>query len=395
MSSVKITEVSDREDARRFLLFPVELYKDDRNWVRPLDDDIESVFDRERNRLFRTGDAVRYLAIDSNGDVVGRVAAFYDKKSAAAARQPTGGIGFFESVNSREVAFALFDKCRDWLAGRGMEAMDGPINFGDRDRWWGLLVEGFYPPNYAMPYNYQYYRDLFESYGFKNYFNQYTYHREVSEEGVNPVIMAKAEKVMSNPDYRFSFPSKSEMASVPLHFMKVYNEAWAGYQGGRGISEAHAKILFKKMKPIIDRRLLWFGYYKDEPVCFFIMLPEINPIIKRLNGRMGLAGKVRFLYHRHIARSVKRAFGLIFGVVPSHQKRGVEGALIIAFANSVNHPRFPYRELEFNWIGDFNPSMMHLMEQIGASVKKKHITYRYIFDRDAPFERAAKVNVER
>lgn len=394
MGKITLKEVIGSADVKEFLMLPVRLYRDDKNWIRPLDNDIERLFDPKTNKLFRTGEAIRWIAINEEGKTVGRVAAFYDKKSSSANKQPTGGMGFFESENCRDTAFRLFDACREWLKERGMEAMDGPVNFGDRDRWWGLLVDGFFPPNYAMPYNFPYYRELFEEYGFKNYFNQYTYYRPVSPEGVDPSIMAKAERIRANPDYSFRYPSKRDMEKVPIDFMTIYNKAWARYQGGgRGITETHARALFKTMKPIVDRRLLWFGYYKDEPISFFIMLPEINSIVKHLNGKMDLIGKLKFMWHRHIAGTTKKAFGLIFGVVPEHQKKGVEGAIIGAFADIALAPGFPYRELEFNWIGDFNPSMIHLIEQIGATVLKTHITYRYMFNPDAPFERAAKVNV--
>jgi hypothetical protein len=274
-----------------------------------------------------------------------------------------------------------------------MEAMDGPVNFGDRDRWWGLLVDGFMPPNYRMPYNFPWYREFFEEYGFRNYFEQYTYHSPASTEGIDPVIMEKASRIEANPDYRFCHPTRKTFHQVPTDFLIVYNKAWASFEGGRGVTEAFAKLLFKSLKQVIDNRLLWFGYYKDEPICFFLMLPEINPIIKRLNGKMNLVGKIKFMYHRHIARTARKAFGLLFGVVPEHQKKGVEGALITAFSRITGKPSFPYNELEFNWIGDFNPSMMHLLEQIGATIIKTHITYRYLFDREAPFERASKVNL--
>jgi len=388
-----IKEVKEPNDVREFLMLPLRLYREEKNWIQPLDNDIESVFDRNLNKLFRHGNAIRWIAIDENGDTTGRVAAFYNKKSSAGYSQPTGGMGFFESENDRELAFALFDKCREWLEEKGMEAMDGPINFGDRDRWWGLLVDGFDPPNYCMPYNFPWYRQLFEEYGFQNYYEQYTYHKPVTAEGIDPVIVEKAERIKGNPDYRFCHPTRTTYNRVPSDFMVVYNKAWAGFQGVSRMSEAQAKLLFKSIKPVIDRRLLWFGYYKDEPICFFLMLPEINPIVRKLNGKMNLTGKIKFLWHRHITRTTRRAFGLIFGVVPEHQRKGVEGALIAAFGQIALKPSFPYRELEFNWIGDFNPSMMHLLEQIGATILKTHITYRYLFDRNAPFERAKRVNV--
>ena len=393
MKDFTIKEVIDERGAREFLMLPVWLYRNDHNWIRPLDKDIEEVFDRKKNKKYRNGDAVRWIATDTSGKTIGRVAAFYNKKSASAGKQPTGGMGFFEAENNKQLAFALFDKCREWLTSHGMEAMDGPVNFGDRDRWWGLLVDGFMPPNYRMPYNFPWYREFFEEYGFRNYFEQYTYHSPATTDGIDPVIMEKASRIEANPDYRFCHPTRKTFHRVPTDFLIVYNKAWASFEGGRGVNEAFAKLLFKSLKQVIDKRLLWFGYYKDEPICFFLMLPEINPIIKRLNGKMNLAGKIKFMYHRHIARTARKAFGLLFGVVPEHQKKGVEGALIAAFSRITGKPSFPYNELEFNWIGDFNPSMMHLLEQIGAKIIKTHITYRYLFNPDAPFERASKVNI--
>lgn len=393
MAVVSIKEVKDSVDIREFLMLPVRLYINEKNWIRPLDIDIENVFDRKKNKQFRDGDAIRWIALDSTGKCVGRVAAFYNIKNNPKNQPPTGGMGFFESENNRETAFALFDSCRNWLQAKGMEAMDGPVNFGDRDRWWGLLVDGFSPPNYCMPWNFEWYRSFFEVYGFRNYFEQYTYHSEVTDKRIDRVIREKAERIEANTDYSFRHTTRDTLHRAPSDFMMVYNKAWASFQGGRSITEAHARLLFKSLKPILDNRLLWFGYYKEEPICFFLMIPEINPIIRHLNGKMGALSKIRFMIHRHLLRTTRKAFGQIFGVVPEHQRRGVEGALIAAFGREALQPRFPYNELEFNWIGDFNPSMMHLLEQIGATIIKTHITYRYLFDREAPFVRASKVNL--
>jgi hypothetical protein len=82
---------------------------------------------------------------DEKGQFAGRVAAFINRKKAFTFQQPTGGMGFFECVNDKEAAQILFDACRTWLEERGMQAMDGPINFGENDNFWGMLVEGFMP----------------------------------------------------------------------------------------------------------------------------------------------------------------------------------------------------------------------------------------------------------
>jgi GNAT superfamily N-acetyltransferase len=387
-----LVEVKNKKDIKEFHDLPASINKGNTNWIKPLTRDVESVFNPSTNNLFRNGDAIRWLLRDDGGKAVGRVAAFYSRKIANADNKPVGGMGFFECINNQEAASTLFDACRDWLSDLGMTAMEGPENFGERDRWWGLLVDGFMPPNYCMPYNPPYYRELFEAYGFRNYFEQYTYHMPVDDSRMSSVIRAKAERIFSNPDYSFRYMTLAEMHDIARNFMIVYNKGWARFPGVKTISEAHARLILKNVKPVLDEKLLWFGFYRDEPICFFIMLPEVNQIVRHLKGKMNHIGKLKFLWYRYIKNELTKAFGLIFGIVPEHQRKGVEGALIMSFAKLALAGRFPYKELEFNWIGDFNPSMMHLLDQIGATVIKIHITYRYLFDREAPFERAQVVN---
>ena len=388
-----LRQVVTKNDIREFHNLADKLYRAEKNWIKPVTDDIEAVFSPAKNTLFRTGEAVRWLLIDSNGETAGRVAAFYNKKISSSGSAPVGGMGFFECINDREAAFMLFDACRNWLTEKKMQVMEGPVNFGERDRWWGLLADGFTPPNYCMPYNFGYYKQLFEDYGFKNYFEQYTYSMPVNSDGLTDVIKEKARRIFANPDYSFRYMKLSEKNQIARNFMIIYNKGWARFPGVKTINIAYARQLLKSLKPVIDEKLLWFGFYKDEPICFFLMLPEINQIVKHLNGKMNLAGKLRFMYYRRLAGGLTKAFGLIFGIVPKYQRRGVEGALITSFAQLALSKRFPYRELEFNWIGDFNPSMMHLLDEIGAKICKTHITYRYLFDRNAEFERAPVVNI--
>jgi hypothetical protein len=153
-----IKEVKSANDIKDFLMFPVALYKKESNWIRPLDSDIEDIFDEKVNKFFRHGECTRWVSFNDQGQVIGRVAAFINKKTAKTSEYTTGGMGFFECIDDQVAANLLFDTAKQWLMERGMEAMDGPINFGERDKWWGLLVDGFYEPNYCMPYHMKYYR---------------------------------------------------------------------------------------------------------------------------------------------------------------------------------------------------------------------------------------------
>jgi GNAT superfamily N-acetyltransferase len=391
-NNYKIVEVNNKERREEFIKLPVRLYKNEENWIRPLDKDIEEVFDPSKNKFFRNGEANRWLLLDSNDKTIGRVAAFYDKKTANTYDQPTGGMGFFECIKDKEGAFMLFDTCKEWLEARGMEAMDGPVNFGDRDRWWGLLVDGFdYEPNYCMPYNFPYYKEFFEEYGFKNFFNQYTYYREIKKEGLSPVIEEKAKRIEENPKYHFEHLDKKNIEKYTEDFRDIYNRAWSRYSGVKKITKVHARGLMKSLKPILDERIMLFGYYDNEPIAFFLMVPDVNQIAKHLNGKLNLWGKIKFLYYKKF-KAPEKILGLIFGVVPEHQGKGVEGGLVMAFGDIALQTNFPYKHLELNWIGDFNPAMMKIAEQIGARIRKTHVTYRYLFDPSKPFKRMKKVS---
>lgn len=387
MKNYTLVEVNDKKTREEFLMLPVRLYQNEENYIRPLNEDVEKVFDPKINKSFRSGECIRWLLLGNEGETIGRVAAFYDRKIAKNHEQPTGGMGFFECINDREAAFMLFDACRDWLVGKGMEAMDGPVNFGDRDRWWGLLVDGFFEPNYCMPWNFSYYKELFEAYGFRNYFNQYTFRRNIGLDRIHPVIMEKAERVYRNPEYSFRHIDKRNLEKAAEDFRIVYNQAWASYSGVKEITKTHAMSLLKSFKPIMDERLIWFAYHKDEPIGFYIMIPEVNQIIKHLDGKMDLLGKIKFLYHKW-KKTCQKAYGVIFGVIPRFQGRGIEGGMIMAFAEIGTKPGFQYRDLELNWIADFNPAMIKLANQLAFSVHKTHVTYRYLFDREKEFTRA-------
>jgi hypothetical protein len=382
---MKLIEVVTPAQQKAFLELAVWLYRNEKNWIRPIDQDIEGLFHEETNKLFRNGaKAKRWLLQDESGTAIGRIAAFINPKMKE--KQPTGGVGFFECIDNQGAAFLLFDQAKAWLQSEGMEAMDGPINFGERDKWWGLLVDGFSEPNYNMPWNFGYYQTFFENYGFQLYFKQYTYARNVQNVGFGQKMIQRAQVILDNEDYSFRYIKGKELQEkAPEYFMTVYNKAWARHLG-KSIALKEAQLMFAKMKPILDPRLIYFAFFKGEPVGFFIQIPEINQIFKHVNGKMDLIGKLKFLWYKTFLPPNKM-LGLVFGVVPEHQGKGVESAIVLSYDQMSGKASFPYKTIEMNWIGDFNPKMMRVCEQLLAEIYKTHHTYRFLFDREKPFER--------
>lgn len=384
-----LVQVLDKRFAKKFLEVPITIYKNDPNFIRPLDKDVNDVFDPKKNKAFRFGECARWLLKD-NDILIGRIAAFVNKKYRNKGdEQPTGGIGFFECINNQQAADMLFDVAKNWLIQRGMEAMDGPINFGERDRWWGLVTEGFKPPIYLMNYNLPYYQTLFDNYGFKKFYNQVCWHLFVQTK-LNEKFIEQDKKYTANPEFKAVHIRKKQLQKFATDFSIVYNKAWANHEGNKQLNKEVAYKMFKEMKPVMDEDLIWFVYHNDEPIAFWVNLPELNQIFKRLNGRFGIFEKLKYLWLKK--KGVCNKFtGIVFGVVPEYQGKGIDYYMIVEGAKVIQKKK-QYNELELQWQGDFNPKILNISRHIGAKQSRLLTTWRYIFDRSKEFKRHPFLN---
>ena len=381
---MNIIEVNSKKDKKDFIKIACSIYKNEKNWIRPLDKDINSVFDPKKNKAFRKGDVKRWILKNDN-ETIGRIAAFYSSKKHKE-KLRVGGCGFFECIDDKDASKMLFDTAKNWLEKNGFNSMDGPINFGERDKWWGCLVEGFdIDPNYLQNYGKSYYQKLFENYGFQLLFRQLTFLKKVRTP-LSEKLSLKAERALRDPNYNFKTLEKRNIQKYIKDFTNIYNDAWSKYPGVSKLELSQAKLLFAQLKPILDEKILWFAYHNDDPVGFFISIPEMNQIFKYVNGKLDLFGKLKTFYHLKIKKSCKKMVGLVFGIVPKHQGKGVDGALIMASRETIQE-KLAYEDLELNWIPDFNKSMIRVAEQVQVKLGKIHHTYRYNFDRSIPVER--------
>ncbi|MDO8898850.1 MAG: hypothetical protein Q7V19_14465, partial [Bacteroidales bacterium] len=203
-------------------------------------------------------------------------------------------------------------------------------------------------------------------------------------------VYEKAARIAQNPDYTFENVNWKDHDKYANDFMTIYNKAWGVIPGVKMITQAHAIALLNQMKPILDARLVNFGYYKGEPIAFFIAVQDLNQIIYDFDGKLNWLNKLKFLFRLKVQKKCDRIIGRIFGIVPDHQGKGVDGAIILYFKDIAMKKDFPYKELQMNWIGDFNPPMIKIVEGIGGELFKTHVTYRYLFDRTKPFKRAQR-----
>lgn len=382
---MQIHKVSDRKTEKMFLDTARLIYKDDNTWVCPLDNDIKAVFDPEKNPYHKHGTVERWVMTDSNNRLSGRIAAFIDYNLANSYDQATGGIGFFECINDKDAAATLFDTAKSWLTERGMEAMDGPVNFGETDKFWGLLVNGFTHPSFDVPYNHSYYQELFESYGFRTYYKMEGFHLDISK-GIPERVFRIAERVIRQPGYSFRHFTWKEADKFINDFAEVFNEAWASFkQYFEPLSPEYIKATLKKSKPILEEEFIWMAYFNDRPIAIYLMFPDMNQILKHLNGKLDIISMLRFVWLRN-RNTMTRAKGLLMGVIPKYQGHGIESAFIINLLK-VFEKKPHYTEIEFSWVADFNPKMRKIFISVGSVPAKEYITFRYLFDRNREFKR--------
>lgn len=383
---MRLVEVNTPDTAKQFIQVNYLLQKGDPNYIRPLNKDIATVFDRQKNKTFRHGEIARWILKDNNNTLIGRIAAFVNSRYKNKGDTiPVGGMGFFECINNQEAANLLLDTAKTWLQQKGMEAMDGPINFGERDRWWGLLAEGFTPPVYGLNYNPPYYQQLLEHYGFKPFFNQVCFALD-ARKPLQEKFFTRHADIAADENFSATPIQRNHIEKFATDFATVYNKAWAGHGGIKQLDEKVVINMFNAMKPVLDERICWFAYHKNEPIAIWINLPDLNQWFKYLNGKFGIWQKLYFLWIK-LTRRNKKFTGLVFGVVPEFQGKGVDAYIIVEGSKiiqdlqadgSIGKPI--YDEYEMQWIGEFNPKMISVAESLGTYRSRKLVTYRYMFN---------------
>jgi len=391
---MEICEVNNKKERKVFRDVARHIYRDDDTWVCPLDSQLESIFDPEKNSSFKTGDAKRWFLRNSSGKPIGRIAAFYNTERIGINKQPTGGTGFFECVDDQDAANLLFDTAHSWLNEKGITVVDGPINFGANDSFWGLLVEGYTHPGFGMPYNKPYYKNLFETFGYRNYFEQLSYHLDISKVTVFPERFEKiVDWVSKKGEYEFRHFTFKETDKFVNDVVEAYNTTWASFKEDYiPMDPDDWRESLRKTKPFLDEELIWFGYHKGTPVAFFIILPDLNQILRHLNGKMDPLSIIKFIYYRR-RKEITRMRAMVAGVLPKYQNRGLE-SVIFKHLFEVFRKKPHYKEIELSWVGDFNPKMQAIYKAVGGKLEKKHITYRYLLDDEIEFKRYVDEIVE-
>ncbi len=371
-----IIRVNDQQTETAFMRFPVRIYKNNPHWIRPLDQEIKQLFDPSKNIFFQKGEAERWILTNFRGTMIGRVAAFVHEGLAGPDLTASGGIGFFECIDHQKAAFTLFDQCVDWLSKKGVQTVYGPANFLDLTAKGGLLTEGFSEyPLYGMPYHHDYYQSFFTNYGFRPLHKQYNYSLTLDQETLQADIREKAQRILTHADYRIESINKQDVERFAREWMEIYNASWKDQPFFSPFTQEMATHLVRRISEVMDEKMIYFAYYQDQPVGFFINLPEMNQVFRYMNGKMNVVGKLKYLLR---GEKDKKIIALMMGIQPQHQGKGLEAAFITTLFNYIQTTEGKYKCVEVPGVNILNQKVIHLTQKLKMEVSQVYQTYQYI-----------------
>lgn len=370
MDEITIRPVLTKKDADTFIRFLWTIYKDSPAWVPPLMMDRRKLMDAKKNPFYRHADVEFYIA-ERQGTMVGRIAAIVNHNHNKEHDDKVGFFGFFECVNDQAVANALFDRTKQFLKTKGMNAMRGPANPSVNDEY-GLLVEGYdLSPTLLMTYNPPYYATLIEKYGFKKAKDLYAY--LLSQDTVYSDRLERANAIVKKRQGLTIRTIDMKHFNDDVNRVKeIYNKAWAKNWGAVPMTDEEIDAMAVDLKPIIVPGLVLFAEAGGKTVGFALSLPDINMALKYNKNGSLLPG----LFHLYTKKKkINTVRIIVLGVLPECQSTGAAGVLF--YETAARAKALGYQFGEASWVLEDNEAMNHSAEVMNGTITKKYRIYEY------------------
>ena len=371
MSNIEISEVSSRRERDAFIKFPWKIYADDPAWVPPLIIERKEFLNRKRHPFYRHGDAALFLA-RKNGEIVGRIMASDDPNYNALHQSNVGCFGLFECINDRDVAAALFERAASWLREKGRTEIMGPIDYST-NYVCALLIDGFqFPPTILTAHNPPYYRDLIESCGFTKAKDWYAWWFADPSNSRDAFATTRRHASTGVGLSLFVLQISKIIRDESRRLREIYNQAWEKNWGFVPFTEAEIEFMTKELKPLLLPKFAWVAESGNEPVGFALGLPDINVILRDLNGRLTRfgfpIGLIKLLFCK---KRIRKGRLIALGVIEKYRRAGIAEMLVLRVIEETMVKRGITGELSMTLEDNF--MINRFLEAIGAH---RYKTYR-------------------
>ena len=372
--AIIVRPVSTKADRKQFVDFAWAVYRDDPAWVPPLKDEVHGLLDPKKNPWFEHGRAALWLA-ERGGRTIGRISAQVDELVQTHMAPGTGQWGMFEALDG-EAAAALIATAEQWLRDQQMSRALGPISISIWDEP-GLLIDGFdQPPMVMMGHHRPEYRSWIEAAGYAKAKDLYTYELDIRIDMV-PVIDRLIKAGERNPRIRIRPVDKSRFDSEAAIILHLLNDAWSDNWGFVPLTEAEIAYASKKLKPIIYEDLVRIAEVDGEPAAFMITIPDINELIRDLDGKLFPFGWAKLLWRLRNPRTSRVRVPLM-GVAKRLQGSRIAGQLAFMLIEHIRRAcvaDYGVTHGEFGWVLEDNQGMMSIAQLPGATINHTYRSY--------------------
>lgn len=370
---ISIKPVKTKSELNRFIKFPWKIYKNDPYWVPPLIMESKKYLNQKKNPFLKNAKVQLFIAYIGK-EPVGTIGACVNYNHNMIHKDTTGFFGFFEAINDVSISKLLFDTAGQWLKENGMTVMRGPMNFSVHDPC-GLLIDGFDSlPAIMMTYNPVYYVDLVSEYGFTKSTDLYAYRVDREGRVIPEYLKQVAKEVEAIPGIRIKNLNYSGFAKEFQFIKDLYNSAMSRNWGYLPLSHEEFEYTMKSLKPIIVPDMVFFVYFNDDIVGFILPLPDINILLKKLNGRLFPTGIFKLLLGK---KNVTGCRVFAIGIKPDYHDKRIGALLYLKFTEALLE-KFKHGEyLEASWINESNKPMNRALNWLGLSINKTYRIYDY------------------
>jgi GNAT superfamily N-acetyltransferase len=368
--ALKAVEITGGSHLTEFIRLPWRIYRKYPNWVPPLIKEVRRQLDPRRNPFFEYGQVKLLAVAGSNGKLLGRVASVVNPEHHRFHMESMGFFGLFECIDSPEVALTLFQEVKKHLFAHHCTDVIGPVNFTTNSES-GILVEGFdRSPMVMCNYSPPYYGALLEGCGFEKSMDLFSYEGKW-DHAFPPKYSRVVSRISSNPAISLRCFSRQNAARDIAIIRDIYNSSFREVWGFVPMSVAEAEAMGAGLIPFMDEQLIWLAEHDRRPAGVILALPDVNEILKDLNGRLFPFGMLRFLGRRRHLRKIRV---VVLAVLPEFRSIGIEALLIHKVHERVL--RKPYQGAEFSVVNENNKRMRSILTGFGFRVAHRYRLYR-------------------
>jgi len=364
-----IRPVQTRKDLAAFINLPYEHYRHDPVWIPPLRDEQRGQFDPLRNPLLDHCEWQLFL-LEENGKLIGRIAAFIDRLAVDFWKERIGLFGYYECTPDPAAARALLEAARDWLRARNCTSMRGPWTFVSQE--WGLVVEGFTPSPVVMaPYNPPYYTEHFATFGLEKVKDLLCWYVSAVEGYKVPErILRLTEAVQKRYNVHIRQLNMRRYDEEVKIIIELANTTIIDNWGYSPVTVAEVQAMAHDMKPVLQPKGVLFAEdAHGKPIGFAITLPDVNTLLKGLNGHLFPFGFIKLLTGIPRLRRY-RMFAL--GVIPEYQGKAVDSLLYRAMHETLYTPD---TWIEINYVLEDNWPMVNAIKKLGCVPLRRYRVY--------------------